>query len=342
MRPSAVGVLLALLAGCGGGSNDGDGGDDGRDLTVAQLNFLHGTSGACNQLDNCRLGERADLLFQWIEGSGCPDVVTLQEIWRGSLPLLQAGATTTCPFVYEVVVSAARPGPDEAVILSRYPVLATEVQALFPGFRKVTHVRIDHPLGPLDVYTTHLASGTDGGNLGCDVGTPPCPEACRAAGAVNRRDCQAVQMAAFVAATHSGDAPAVVSGDFNAAPGSFVYQQFADRGWRDVYLAAGNPECDAATGVGCTSGRVDEALTDLESPAQGVNERIDFVFLIAPRNGFACRPRLDPAADRDGDGSATRNFTDLPNPFAPACGAAPLPPCWPSDHEGVEMDLNCD
>lgn len=335
-------ALVALLAGCGGGSGNGAGGDDARDLTVANLNFLHGTSGTCNQLDNCRLAERAALLFQWIEASGCPDLVTLQEIWRGSLPLLEAGAATACPFPYTLTVSAARPGPDESVVLSRHPVLAMAVQPLFPGFRKALHVRVDHPLGPLDVYTTHLAAGVDAGNLGCDVGSPRCPDECVAAGAQVRRDCQAVQLAAFVEATHSGDTPAVITGDFNAEPGSFVYRQFTERGWDDVYLAAGNAECDPATGSGCTSGRVDDALTDLESPAQRVGERIDFIFLVPAGDGFPCRARLDPAADRDGDGSATRNFTDLPNPFAPACGAAPLPPCWPSDHEGVELDLNCD
>jgi hypothetical protein len=50
---------------------------------------------------------------------------------------------------------------------------------------------------------------------------------------------------------------------------------------------------------------------------------------------------LDPATDADGDGTATRIFADAPNPFAPTCGPSPDAICWPSDHEGAEMDLYC-
>lgn len=337
---AACAALMLLAAGCGDGDDD-DAGGTAQDLTVAQLNFLHGTSGACNELDNCRLAERAALLFRWIAHSGCPDLVTLQEVWRGSLPLLEAGAAEACPFAYQVAVSSDRLGPDEHVVLSRYPLEIVSRQPLFPGFRKALHVRVDHPLGALDVYTTHLASGADGATVPCDLAAAPCPAACLAAGARTRRECQAVQLAELVAATHTGPAPAIITGDFNAEPGSFVYRQFTERGWPDVYLAAGNPECEPATGSGCTSGREDEALDELESPAQNVSRRIDFIFLVPPAADFACRPAFDAADDADGDGSATRNFTDLPNPFAPACGPAPLPICWPSDHEGVELDLNC-
>jgi hypothetical protein len=117
-----------------------------------------------------------------------------------------------------------------------------------------------------------------------------------------------------------------------------VYETFTGRDWIDAYLTAGNPECDPATGVGCTSGRQDESLVDLESPASNEVERIDFIFLVPPRRGFPCRMRLDPAADRDGDGAATRLFPTGP---APGCGPAPAPICWPSDHMGVELDLAC-
>ena len=332
-------VVLLVLAACGDGGTSANHAQ--RDVTVAQLNLLHGTSGRCNQSANCRLADRVALFYQWIGRSGCPDVVTLQEVWSGALPLLQEGADSACPFTYEVRTATDRLGPDESVVLSRYPVVSIESQPLFPGFRKVVHARIDHPLGGLDVYTTHLASGSDGATVPCS-GPAPCKPECLEAGAQTRRQCQAVQMAAYVEATRTGDAPAVISGDFNAEPGSFEYRQFVDRGWRDVYLAAGNPECEPASGVGCTSGRQDENLSELESPAVNEVARIDFIFLVPPRNGFPCRVRLDPASDRDGDGTATRLFTDQPNPFAPACGPAPLPICWPSDHEGVGLDLNCD
>jgi endonuclease/exonuclease/phosphatase family metal-dependent hydrolase len=346
-RPRALHTLILaialLLAGCG--SDDGGtlSGAGERDLTAVQLNPLHGFTGmGCQQSANCRLAERTDLLFQLLADSGCPDVVTLQEVWSGSFPLITERLGSACPFTYESVVSNPMLGPDEAMVLSRYPVLTVGRQPLFPGFRKVFHVRIDHPIGRLDVFTTHLGSSSDGGPLPCDLATAPCPADCRARGAIIRRDCQALQMIDYIEATHDLDTPALVTGDFNSDPESFVYRQFVARGWIDVYRAAGNPECDPASGAGCTSGRADEDLSQLESRASNENERIDFIFLIPARNGLRCAARLDSPADRDGDGTATRLFADRPNPFASACGPAPQPICWPSDHTGVELDLNCD
>jgi hypothetical protein len=83
------------------------------------------------------------------------------------------------------------------------------------------------------------------------------------------------------------------------------------------------------------------SLAQLESTAGNEVERIDFAFLVPPGAGSLCTPTLDPATDDDGDGTATRIFADLPNPFAPACGPLPDPICWPSDHEGAELDLDC-
>jgi endonuclease/exonuclease/phosphatase family metal-dependent hydrolase len=339
---SVLSVFAILLAACGDcDSNGGSPQPAGPDLTVAQLNFLHGMVGAgCQQTDNCRLEERADLLFQWIERAGCPDVVTLQEVWRTSAPLIRARLDGACPFAYQAVQGTRLLGLDDEMVLTRYPVLASEQKALFGSFRHVLWVRLDHPLGPIDVFTTHLASGSDSGPQPCTAENS-CPPECIAAGAANRRDCQAVQMAAFITAKHDVDAPAVIAGDFNSEPGSFIYHTFTDPGWIDVYLAAGNPECDPATGVGCTSGRQDESLAELESPASNEVERIDFIFLVPPGDGFPCHVQLDPASDRDGDGTATRLFADEPNPFARTCGPAPEEICWPSDHEGVELDLNC-
>jgi endonuclease/exonuclease/phosphatase family metal-dependent hydrolase len=160
------------------------------------------------------------------------------------------------------------------------------------------------------------------------------------AGAVTTRDCQAVQMAEFVEATHDVGAPALITGDFNDEPGTFVYNQFVGRGWVDTYLAAGNPECVAATGVGCTSGRAD-SLVQLESTALNVDERIDFVFLVPPQPSSTCAGIIVGTLDDDQDGTATRLFADEPNPFAPSCGPLPDPICWTSDHSGVQADVNC-
>ena len=392
MRVSAgvrlIVVLLAALAvaACATRPPPAAGPDD---LTVANLNILHGF--ACDPPipgtgDQCRLGDRLDLLFQHLEAIGCPDVVTLQEnvtreiVQRSATetvgPLTStrveiearlSGAETACGFRYHVVFDPPLDPPraddkikgdDEEMILSRYPVLGAELRllhsALFasPRFefssRHALYARIDHPLGPIDVFTAHLASDGDFARNPChsvlDFGQGfvvdvPCPPECDASQTL--RECQARQLALFVEERHDVPAPAVVTGDFNTEPGTPAYQEFSGRGWIDTYLAAGNPECDPASGTGCTGGRMDDGLAELESRASNERERIDYTFLVPPAAGSACQVALDPASDPDGDGVATRIFTDQPNPFARACGPAPLPICWPSDHEGTELDLNC-
>ncbi len=303
-----------------------------RDVTLANLNLLHGLG--CPP-DACRQSDRINLLFEWVRAAGCPDLVTLQEIWVPMVPQLEAQLATVCPFTYEMVYQQTN-SVDDAVLLTRFPAAAVEVVKLFQGFRNVLWARLDHPLGPLDVFTTHLAASVDGGNNLCTV---DCPSECVAAGVSTWRDCQAVQTALLVEARHDVSPPAVVTGDFNAPPDSFVYGQFADRGWVDTYRAAGGPECDASTGVGCTSGRESSNLSELESTAANVVERIDYVFLVPPAVASCA---VEALGDADGDGTTTQIFADVPNPFAPSCGPAPDPICWPSDHEGNELDLNCD
>ena len=224
------------------------------DLTVANLNILHGVF-CPSKPEACRLADRIALLFQWIEQSGCPDVVTLQEIWELAVPLIESHLARTCPFTYELVFLPLPPSPsalDQEMILTRYPVLHSEVQFLHPGFRHLLYARIDHPIGPVDVVTTHLASGSDNGDSPCGMN---CPSECVTADAATVRDCQAVQLADFVEDRHDVAAPAVVTGDFNAPPGTFVYSQFTARRWLDVHLEAGNLECNPESGAGCTAGR---------------------------------------------------------------------------------------
>lgn len=307
------------------------------DATGAFLNILHGIF--CPAPTNaCRLSERIDLLFQWVAAAGCPDVVTLTEVSTRATPLLESHLGSACPFVYQEVFPVSS-GVDDHMLLSRYPAVASEDHILYKNFRHVLFVRIDHPLGPLDVFTTHLASGSDGANNAC---AGDCPPECVSAGAATVRECQGVQLADYVALRHDVATPAFVSGDFNQDPTSFVYNHVIGRGWTDTYLAAGNPECNPGTGIGCTSGRADEDLSDLESSASNESERIDYFFLVPPGAGSLCSATVDSGADADGDGMATRIFADDPNPFAPTCGPAPDAICWPSDHEGAQVDLNCD
>jgi hypothetical protein len=95
------------------------------------------------------------------------------------------------------------------------------------------------------------------------------------------------------------------------------------------------------TGVGCTSGRIDDDLTDMENRALNQIERIDYVWVIPPTTGSLCTGDVEPTGDPDGDGVAIRLFADVPNPFAPSCGPSPDPICWASDHSGMQADVNC-
>jgi endonuclease/exonuclease/phosphatase family metal-dependent hydrolase len=306
------------------------------DVTLANLNVLHGLF-CPPATDSCRRPERTDLLYEWVVRRGCPDVVTFQEVFNPVVPLLSAGAATACPFPYNVVYEQLNTLDDE-MLLSRWPVLDQDVIRLLGNFRTVLWARIDHPIGPVDVFTTHLASGSDGAGNPCG---PSCPPECVAAGAATVRQCQAVQVGAFVTAHHDVGTPALVAGDFNEQPGSFVYQHLVGLGWIDTFLAAGNAECVPATGVGCTSGRDDVSLVDLEVPASNETVRIDYTFLVPPAAAPQCSAMLDSPTDDDGNGTATRLFAELPNPADPGCGPAPAAICWPSDHVGTEADVDC-
>ncbi len=337
-------LLALLIAGVGNGAAAHA--DD--DLTLANLNILHGLG--CTP-DQCRLADRIDLLFEWIDDAGCPDVVTLQEV--NDLPsqirarqLILAELPTACSGQYDGQTAFSGVlGVDEEMVLSRYPIVNSEVRqlhsALGPGFtRHVLWVRIDHPVGPMDVFTTHLASGGDGATDLCSsVMALPCPAECIAIPELTFRECQAIQLVDFVQEKHGLNTPALITGDLNSQPGSFEVTQLTDAGYIDTHLAAGNSECVIATGVGCTSGRASN-LSELESTAANVDERIDYAFLV-PDSSATCTPALDTPGDGDADGTATQIFADAPNPFA-SCGASPSPVCWPSDHEGNEVDLNLD
>jgi endonuclease/exonuclease/phosphatase family metal-dependent hydrolase len=310
------------------------------DVTVASLNLLHGL--ACPpETALCRRAERVQLLFQWIAARGCPDAVAVQEVQGNDLvALVTALAATACPFPYTMSYAPVNM-VDDSIVLSRYPVAASDTTRLFGVIRFLHHLRIDHPRGPLDLFNTHLASGGDGAGDPCAA---DCPASCVAAGATTVRECQGVQVGELVARAHAdvGAMPAVVAGDFNEPPTSAVHARLVAAGLVDSYLAAGNPECEPGSGVGCTAGRIDDALTELESPASNETERIDYLLVLPPADARTCGVAYDPPTDADGDGTATRLFADAPNPFSPSCGPAPLPMCWPSDHEGTELDLTCD
>ncbi len=349
-----------------------------RHVELVNLNLLHGF--ACDPPfpddgDQCRVVDRIDLLVQEILRAGCPDLVTLQENVTAEFPQRDIGEfvgpledTTAliserlpelaraCGFTYEVVFARAaeRPpssgrGIDEEMILSRYPVSQRRsvelYSALRPFFtRHVQFARVEHPEGPIDVFTTHLASGADQATAPCGVAalppplqSPPCPEECEAF-VDTIRECQTEQLARFVEERHDVDEPALVTGDFNAVPGSNEYQRLVDRGWIDSHLAAGNPECDPATGAQCTSGREDSDLSDLESPELNQTRRIDYIFVVPPGAGARCSGEIE--TQRHPQRGATTTGLWAAEPNLP-CGPAPLPTCFVSDHSGNQLNLAC-
>ena len=388
-RPIMLILALALILSAGPaytGDKEEDKPKHKKTIEVVNLNLLSGI--ACDPPipddgNQCRVRNRITLLMQHIAAVGCPDLVTLQEnvtsefvqrtamgdrvgplndivaLIEARLPILAA----VCGFTYGVVFDpeARRPpmpgrGIGEELILTRYPVLTWEFLPLYSPltpffFRHVLYARIDHPVGPVDVFTTHLASDSDMASRPCgfDATLPPpfespaCPDPCVAFSDTVQgdtvRECQAKQLAAFVAARHDVPEPAIISGDFNAAPGSKEYREFTDRGWLDSHLEAGNPECAPMTGEHCTAGRVDDALSDLESRDLNQTERIDFIFVVPPRTGATC-PGVLQTFDRPGV-TSTGLFAAQPNPFTRACGAAPRRICWPSDHSGTALNLSC-
>jgi hypothetical protein len=64
--------------------------------------------------------------------------------------------------------------------------------------------------------------------------------------------------------------------------------------WVDTHLAVDHVECDPGSGGNYTSGR-DEDGGELELPALNTDRRIDYIFMVPPRDGFECslvRPDL--------------------------------------------------
>jgi hypothetical protein len=143
--------------------------------------------------------------------------------------------------------------------------------------------------------------------------SPACPADCEAF-VDTVRECQAKQVALFVEDRHVVPEPAILSADLNAKPGSNEYAEFVERGWIDSDLAAGNAECDPVIGQNCTSGRDDDNLSDLESTALGVTQRIDFIFVVPAEEGSRCAGRIRRADHPRRPVTTTGIFAGKPNP----------------------------
>jgi hypothetical protein len=297
------------------------------DVRIVTFNILHGIT-CPNAPDDCQGDDRIALLGQQLQAAKCPPVVALEEIaTRNYDRLVAAPWVKSCKYQ---IVWHNMPLTDRELVLTTLPVTSQKLTVLAGDFRSAYRVELKSKLGPLVLVVTHQDGdsepGADPRLCTPEVCPPPCPQN------VSQQACQTIQAEALASEGGGKKAIRVLSGDFNVTATSERYRSIVSKGWTDSHLAAGNAECDLATGTNCTSGRADMSTDDLKNPSSKETERIDFLFVKTPRR---CKARFDPANDRDKDKLGTGLFADKPVTNGPG-GLAYL-----SDHTGVAADLSC-
>jgi endonuclease/exonuclease/phosphatase family metal-dependent hydrolase len=309
-RGLAASLLVVTAAvGCAGD----DGGSEPATVHVVSQNLLHGIACA-PESDGCDLPGRITLFARQLDEGGCPDLVSIQEANERTVSLLGDALPAVCDGGYEIV-SDDDAGLDREVVLTTLPVLGTRRIRLAGPLRTALWVRVAGDVGVVDFVSSHLASSSD--DRPCDAAT--CPPPCSVEEMVNA--CQARQLAELAEEVAGDDSVVVIGGDLNARPGEPAVEILLDAGFTDTHLAAGNPECDPATGEQCTSGRVDDDLVDLTNPSSRQAERIDYLLVGGPRECTVVGP------------------TGLFNaePASPSVDRL----VFPSDHTGVQTTLDC-
>ncbi len=311
-----VALLLAALAGCesdSGGNGSSGGAGKPASVTVVAQNLLHGI--ACPaDTERCKLPNRVQLFGRQLEEAKCPPVVSVEEVDPVMRDLLRDQAKTICSGGYTMVTDDD-PSIDREVVLTTLPVIGQERVRLAGPLRTALWVRLRAPVGSLDIVATHLASDSD--DRPCDRST--CPPPCEPTDTLNT--CQGRQAAELLSERASPEGVGVLMGDLNAKPGDPTIAAIEAKGFVDTNLSAGNTECDAATGDGCTSGREDADLSDMTNPRAKQQERIDYVFL------------------------RTRRDCDVAKPTGRFAAAPANPPLeglvFASDHTGVTATISC-
>lgn len=307
----------------------------GDGITIANLNILHGSIwGADCDLtsDNCDAPGRVEIAARHIEASGCPDVVTLQEVDLRVRDLLAAALDGLCEGVYTLsvyTVPSVSINVDMEGILTKLPVIDEYLLDL-PAFPwSAHHVALDSGLGRVDLVTTHLASSAM--NPPCLPGL--CPPYCPPL-SEDVKTCGARQILHYLGTSVPPDSVHIVTGDFNAEPGHIVYELFtAETFFADTHRLAGNPECSPGAAPGCTSGGRGEPDGLYDPAALSSEERIDYIMV---RGHAGCAVVVDTAADLDTDAVGTGTWADLP---ADPPGSGGLG--WASDHSGNQADIHC-
>lgn len=135
-----------------------------------------------------------------------PDVVVLQEAYRGEVEHFRAGLASSSGRAWEARYAPAVRRLDRnegggVVVLSALPILASEIlQMPYPDAwtesRPALRVRVDVAGTPVDVITTHLAAGEEA------------------------RDARLQQVEQLREWAVSSNTPVILGGDFNAEPAS--------------------------------------------------------------------------------------------------------------------------
>lgn len=296
------------------------------DVRIVNLNLLHGAF-CPPETNGCQAADRVELLARQLEDAACPDVVGLQEINATLAELLNERRTALCKGDYDVVFGGRDKGLDTERILTRLPVLGTDVIKLKGNFRTASRAVLRSPVGPLVVVVTHQDGDPEtASTTTCPSCRPPCRQD------LSVFQCQTTAAAHLADEAGGKKAIRVLMGDFNVPPGSARYQSLLDAGWVDSHLAAGNVECDPETGTSCTSGRDDKSIEALKDPQAREFERIDFIFVKSPKR---CTVTFDSPNDDDGDFLGTGLFKATPAVDGPG-GLV-----WASDHTAVSADLTC-
>jgi endonuclease/exonuclease/phosphatase family metal-dependent hydrolase len=314
----AVVLLAAALGGCdgddeGSGNEDGGGATAPASVRVVSQNLLHGIACA-PETDRCQLPQRVELFLRQLTENDCPEVVAIQEGNQQTLGLIVDRLSGVCGGRYRVA-GDEDPSIDRETVFTTLPVLGQERVRLAGPLRTALWVRLRAPLGPLDVVATHLASSSD--DRPCDSTT--CPPPCRPSDTLNT--CQGRQAVEILEEHRTPRTVGVLIGDLNAQTGEPTIDAVRDAGYVDTFEAAGNAECDEATGNNCTSGRVDSDLSDLTDPTSRQSVRIDYVFLATDRDCSVDKP------------------TGL---FAAEPASPPVDDIvFASDHTGVQANITC-
>jgi endonuclease/exonuclease/phosphatase family metal-dependent hydrolase len=227
-------------------------------LRVLTLNLMQMSPVARRDV---RFGKIAEFIRTRRDEGRPVDVLLLQEgcagIWVGTrdslVELRQHVALAAAPYNLHSRSCFGVPAflTFEVGILCLAPPLYTAAAALpcptgdwlddcpLPGARRAVMVGIDHPIGRVNLFTVHLASG----------------------GKTADREAQAdalIRFARDTAASHPA-ALTVVAGDMNASPDTRIYQRLAEA-FRDSYAAVnpgregptfnlpGNPHCEGYGG----------------------------------------------------------------------------------------------